>query len=107
MKRQSEAELCIEAALVDLFGAARSEYQFCPGRKFKADWAVPGERLLVELEGGVFTRQAHGSITGILRDIEKYRLAAIHGWFVMRFLPSEAKDGTAAKLLREYRKSRA
>jgi very-short-patch-repair endonuclease len=40
--------------------------------------------VAVECEGGIYTRQAHGSISGILRDIEKYNAATSLGWRVFR-----------------------
>ena len=53
-----------------------TEYVFCPYRKYRFDYAWPDYHVALEKEGGVFTRQAHGSVTGILRDIDKYNLAA-------------------------------
>ena len=58
-------------------------------RKFKFDFAYPELKIAIEIEGGVFTKGAHGSISGILRDIEKYNLAVLNGWSVLRFLPDE------------------
>lgn len=65
------------------------EFRFAPNRKFRADFAWPAWLLLCEMEGGVFTRQAHGSITGLLRDIEKYNLAATLGYRVIRCVPKD------------------
>lgn len=70
------------------------EFQFCPGRKFRFDYVFEGW-LAVEIEGGVFTHGAHGSISGIKRDIEKYNLAALHGYTVLRFLPEQIASGAA------------
>lgn len=66
-----------------------TEHRFAEGRKFAFDYAWPSFRVALEKEGGVFTRQAHGSISGILRDIEKYNLAASLGWRVLRVIPSD------------------
>lgn len=65
------------------------EYRFAHPRQFRADFCWPSEGIIVEQEGGVFTRQAHGSITGILRDIEKYNLAATLGYRVLRVIPAD------------------
>lgn len=65
-----------------------TEYRFAPKRKFAFDYAWPSVKVALEKEGGVFTRQAHGSISGVLRDIEKYNLAASLGWRVLRVIPS-------------------
>jgi len=65
------------------------EYRFHPTRKFRFDFAWPEHRLALEVEGGIFTRQAHGSIKGMLRDIEKYNLAQMNGWHVLRVIPGD------------------
>ena len=62
------------------------EFKFCPTRKFKADYCIIEWLLLLEIEGGVFTGNAHGSISGILRDIEKYNLAVIEGYVTGRII---------------------
>ena len=66
-----------------------AEYKFWPGRKFAFDYAWPEFRVALEVEGGVFTRQAHGSISGVLRDMEKYSEAAARGWRIIRCLPRD------------------
>ena len=63
------------------------EFQFCKDRKFKSDYYLPQLNLIIECEGGIYTGQAHGSIKGILRDIEKYNLATILGYKVLRYTP--------------------
>jgi hypothetical protein len=67
----------------------QAEYKFHNKRKFKFDYAYPDLFIAIEVEGGVFTRQAHGSVKGILRDIEKYTLAASLGYKIIRVLPSK------------------
>jgi very-short-patch-repair endonuclease len=68
------------------------EWVFAHPRRFRFDYAWPEQRLALEVEGGIFTRKAHGSITGILRDMEKYNLAAVHGWRVLRVTPNKLCD---------------
>lgn len=75
------------------------EYKFAPGRKYRCDFAWPDKRLLVEVEGGIYTKQAHGSITGILRDVQKYNLAAELGYKVLRVTPDMIKSGEALNLI--------
>ena len=57
-------------------------------RKFQFDFSWPDKKIALEKEGGIFTRGAHGSVTGILRDIEKYNLASSLGWRILRVTPS-------------------
>jgi hypothetical protein len=77
------------------------EYRFAPPRKFRADYAWPEYGILLEQEGGVYTGQAHGSVTGILRDMEKYNLAAVRGWRVIRVLPSAMLSNETITLLQQ------
>lgn len=82
-----------------------SEYQFCPGRKFRADWLFDGW-LILEIQGGIYGRGeacpacgrkpvgAHSSIKDLMRDIERQRLAVLHGYAVIGCLPEEVEDGS-------------
>ena len=75
-----------------------TEYVFdATGRKWRFDfaWPGPGHRIAVECEGGIFTRQAHGSISGILRDIEKYNAAQVQGWRVFRVVSPMLREDPA------------
>lgn len=44
----------------------------------------PSRRLLVEVQGGVYTRQAHGSVTGVLADIDRLNAATLAGYRMLR-----------------------
>jgi len=63
------------------------EFRFHPKRKWKFDFAFPQQRVALEVEGGIFTHGAHGAISGVLRDIQKYNAAATMGWLMLRCLP--------------------
>ena len=80
------------------------EFQFNPNRKWKADYYIPELNLLIEQEGGVYTRQAHGSISGILRDIEKYNSATQLGYKILRFTPKQLYTMEALDAIREIAK---
>ena len=67
----------------------RRQHKYVPGRKFQADFAFPLQKLLVEVDGGIYSRRAHGSVTGIIADMKRSNIAAISGWRVMRFRPDE------------------
>jgi len=61
------------------------EYEFAPGRKYRADYAIVSKMLIIEFEGGIFmARGGHNSPTGIQRDIDKYELAHKLGFTVIR-----------------------
>ena len=78
------------------------QYQYAPPRKFKADFGFLRPRgLLVEIQGGVFNRKAHGSITGILADIDRLNAATMADWRLLRFTPDMVRDGRALKLIEQ------
>ena len=74
---------------------AVAEFKFCPSRKWRADFAIPSHRLLVEIEGGVWSGGRHTRGSGFIGDMEKYNMAAILGYRVLRFQP---KDATAKRI---------
>lgn len=67
-----------------------------PGRRFRADLAWPPARLLVEVDGGVWTGGRHSRGAGIRSDCVKISLAVANGWRVMRVIPDQIKSGEAA-----------
>ncbi len=80
---------------LDALGFER-EYRFVPGRKFAADYRRGS--LLVEYEGGVFAggdAGGHRAMGRYLRDIEKYSLAAVHGFTVIRVTAKHVESGEA------------
>jgi very-short-patch-repair endonuclease len=76
-------------------------YRFSEDRKFEIDIAIPKHRIGVEIDGGVFTRQAHGSISGIKRDMAKHNLLVREGWRVLRFRPDEVACGKAVEGIKD------
>lgn len=76
------------------------QHCYAPPRRFRADfaWLVPNG-LLVEVQGGVYTRKAHGSITGVLADIERLNFATLYGWRLLRVTPQMIESGEALKLI--------
>lgn len=96
------------------------EYKFHPTRRWQVDFAWIDEKIILEVEGeiygtgkkcfycGVRPTGGHSSVSGILRDIEKYNEASIHGWLVLRVLPEELdlENGKAFNLLERAFNSR-
>lgn len=81
----------------------RREYPFAApvGRKFRADFAYPYQRLLIECEGGVWLdKGGHSTGDGITRDCHKQNLATLLGFRVLRFTAAMVEDGTAIEILR-------
>lgn len=72
------------------------EYRFSPPRKFRADFAWPQFNLIVEVEGGNWNGGRHTRGKGFESDCEKYNLAVMSGWRVLRGTAKHIKDASLA-----------
>lgn len=70
------------------------EFQFSK-RKFRADFGFVAEKLLVEVEGGIWIRGRHNRASSIEKDFVKYSLAAILGYRVIRCSTDQVMSGQA------------
>ena len=71
------------------------ELVFHPGRRWRFDFAfcgdcsrcLPGAKVAIEIEGGVFIRGKSGHTSGLAmtKDAEKYNQAVLDGWVLLRF----------------------
>lgn len=73
----------------------RKEFRFCPDRKFRADYYVPRLNVLIEYEGVYSQTSRHTSLTGYANDCEKYNLAQIMGYKVLRYTAKNYRQLTA------------
>jgi very-short-patch-repair endonuclease len=98
--RESKGEtlLALQLRAQRLYGW-QCEYIFAPPRKWRADFAFPEKRLLIEVEGGIWTRGRHTRGGGFENDCEKYNAATIGGWRVLRFSTDMVKRGNALGII--------
>ena len=75
-----------------LIEKAVEELQFSNERKFRFDWALPGVKLAIEYEGLMSQKSGHTTIGGYTKDCEKYNLAQIEGWTVLRYTAVNYKN---------------
>lgn len=68
------------------------EYQFAKPRKFRADFYLPEYKILIEIEGGLYMKSRHTSPKGYHNDCEKYNLAALLGYKVLRFTTKHVQE---------------
>lgn len=61
------------------------ELQFHEVRMFRFDWAIPDMMLAIEYEGLMSRKSGHTTISGYTKDCEKYNLAQLEGWKVLRY----------------------
>ncbi|MGH7239871.1 MAG: hypothetical protein ACREHG_07370 [Candidatus Saccharimonadales bacterium] len=62
------------------------EYQFdLNGRKWRADWAIPSLKIIVEFEGLMSDKSRHTTLLGFSGDTRKYAEASKQDWIVLRY----------------------
>lgn len=79
-----------EAAVRDVLGKdfqVAAEHPFCSRRKWRFDFALPDQKVAIEIDGGAWVAGRHNRPVGFERDIEKLNAAAFHGWTVFRATP--------------------
>lgn len=76
------------------------EFKFHPTRRWRADFAFTDHKLLVEVEGGIWGYGRHNRASGFLKDMEKYNNAALLGYRILRFTPSNLCDKESINLIK-------
>lgn len=77
-----------------------TEFKFCETRKWRADFYLTGTKLLVEVEGGIWSNGRHTRGSGYQADMEKYNAAAMLGYTVLRFSTADVKSGRAIESIK-------
>lgn len=74
-----------------------AEHQFARHlkRKWRVDWCFMNEKIVVEVEGGVFVQGRHSRGAGMLKDMEKYNTLACLGYRLLRVTPTQVANGEA------------
>ena len=92
------------------------DFRFHEVRKWELDVAWPDSFLVVEVQGGVWSkpgakrcphcgqlpRGAHGTGRGIERDIDKMNAAQLTGWDVLLVTPKMVLQGKGLALVKEW-----
>jgi very-short-patch-repair endonuclease len=85
-----------EMLSADEYTVPQREYRFIPPRRFRFDLAWVEYKIAVELEGGVYSGGRHTRGKGFETDCEKYNLATLHGWDVLRYTSNMLKNDPVA-----------
>jgi very-short-patch-repair endonuclease len=75
------------------------EFRFHKTRKWRADLAWPAAKVLLEVDGGVWTGGRHTSGVGFSKDLEKINAATEMGYAVYRYTPAMVSSGEAIRQL--------
>lgn len=82
------------------------EFKFLDNRKFRFDYVyLLSESLIkgiaIEFEGGVWSNGRHIRPLGFIKDCEKYNLALVNGYVVLRFTSECLKEPNRIKSIIE------
>ena len=82
------------------------EFKFLDNRKFRFDYVyLLSESLIkgiaIEFEGGVWSAGRHIRPLGFIKDCEKYNLATVNGYIVLRFTSECLKNPDRIKSIIE------
>ena len=91
----SEGEAILSQHLRTLKIEFEQEFKFHPSRKWRADFHLKEKKILVEVEGGIWSNGRHTRGKGYLGDLDKYNAATMMGYQVIRFSTEQVKSGKA------------
>lgn len=96
-RQSSEGENVLATHLRACRISFEQEYRFHTKRKWRADFWITGTKILVEVEGGIWSGGRHTRGKGYIGDMEKYNAAAMMGFTVLRFSTAQVKSGLAVQ----------
>lgn len=75
--------------------APERQYRFHATRRWRADFAWPEHKLLLEVDGGGYINGRHSRGAGMAADCEKANEALLAGWRMLRVTPAHIRSGEA------------
>lgn len=88
------------------FPVPATEFAFHPPRRWRFDYCWPTAKVAVECEGGAWTGGRHTRGRGYVADCEKYNIAQLDGWIVLRFTPAQLERAETLAMIRTALKGR-
>ena len=99
IKVESEGEATLAQHLKAHGIGFEREFKFHDVRRWRSDFLIVGHKLLVEVEGGIWSNGRHTRGKGYQEDIYKYNAAVTLGYQVLRFSTADVKSGGAIKAI--------
>ena len=95
--KKYEASQIMELLLNDLSCEYVKEHKFHDSRKWRFDYAIPGNKIGIEIEGGTWgiKKSRHTTGAGYEGDCYKYNAAAVLGWRLLRYTTNMIKKNPA------------
>ena len=91
----------IVAAYFREIGLPRPVFEYCfhPTRKWRLDIAWPEERVVLEVQGGIFIQGRHSRGAALLKEWEKLNTLAGMGWRVLYCQPKDVCTGAMVEVI--------
>ena len=103
-------EAVLSEQLRDVGVETVGQYRFIPGRRYRADLAIPEHHLIIEVDGGLWMRGGrgggHNAPLGYEHDRRRDNLAVVNGCWVLRFTPGMIASGEAAETVKKFLEQR-
>lgn len=107
MKRKpNEAHLLMQDILEGLDLWQVPEHRFDESRRWRFDFAIPTQKLGIEIHGAVWVRGGHTRGQGFQDDREKMNAAQVLGWSVLEFTTQDVLQGRAAATIKAWLEAR-
>lgn len=100
-KVESEGESLLVIQLKALKIEFEREFKFHQKRKWRADFHLIGKKILIEVEGGIWSGGRHTRGKGYIRDMEKYNAATALGYRIFRYSTEQVKSGLAIQQIQK------
>lgn len=97
-----EAELMLQLRANHI--AYKTEFKFAEHRRWRADFLILGTRILIEIEGGIFSGGRHVRGVGYQQDCEKYNWVSCNNWILLRFTTQQVNSGAALEAIKNVLK---
>jgi very-short-patch-repair endonuclease len=98
----SKAEILFGLHLRELKLKFETQFQFCKDRRWKADFYLPEQHLLIEVHGSVWQQGRHTRGEGFESDREKMNTATMMGYRTLEFSTGQVEKGIAKEFLAEW-----
>lgn len=95
-KSELEDQLALQLKVVGI--NYKRQYKWHPDRRFKADFLVMPD-ILVEVQGGIWTKGRHVRAMGYQMDCQKMCLAQLHGYSILYVTDKMIQSGEAVRTI--------
>ena len=103
MKQNTTSNIFTTFIRQNLGAVCMTEYRFHPVRRWRADYCINPvtDKIIVEVEGGAWTRGRHTRGAGFIADMDKYNEATRLGYRVIRVTPDDLLSAKTLDLIKD------